>query len=143
MTDPEEAARFASLGGVQALAVSVGNVHSLGAGKADLDLQRLEAIHAVVPVPLVLHGGTGIPPELIPEAAARGVAKINYGLRMKLLYLEAMKESLDRLPRSPDIHELVGGRAEHDILGRAQRRVRDLLVSLMEAYRSAGRAGSA
>jgi ketose-bisphosphate aldolase len=142
MTDPEEAARFVARCGVQALAVSVGSVHSLAAGGAALDLQRLEAIHAAVPVPLVLHGGTGIPLELIPQAAARGVAKVNYGMRMKLQFLEGMKTALNGLPPNPDIHAVVGSRQGSDVLGRAQARVRELLENLMRAYGSAGRADS-
>jgi len=140
MTDPEEAERFVRQSGVQALAVSVGSVHSLAAGGAALDLERLAAIHAVVPVPLVLHGGTGIPPQLVPKAAARGVAKVNYGMKMKLAYLDGMRTALAGAPPNPDVHALVGGRHQTDVLGRAQARVRELLVSLMRAYGSAGRA---
>ncbi len=140
MTDPEEAARFVHLSGVQALAVSVGSVHSMAAGGAALDLQRLGAIHAAVPVPLVLHGGTGIPPELVPEAAARGVAKVNYGMKMKRVYLDGMRAALAGAPPDPDVHALVGGRHDTDVLGRAQARVRELLVGLMRAYGSAGKA---
>ena len=50
------------------LAVSVGNVHIHVSGEVDLDLDRLAAIHRRVPVPLVLHGGTGITASSLQEA---------------------------------------------------------------------------
>ena len=59
-TDPALAERFVSETGVDLLAVSAGNVHIHVSGEQDLDLDRLTAIHKRVPVPLVLHGGTGI-----------------------------------------------------------------------------------
>ena len=59
-TDPEAAAAFVAATGVDLLAVSVGNVHIKIDGSAGLDLDRLAAIRRRVPVPLVLHGGTGI-----------------------------------------------------------------------------------
>ena len=59
-TDPVQAAAFVSATGVDLLAVSVGNVHIKTTGEAGLDLALLEQIHHRVPVPLVLHGGTGI-----------------------------------------------------------------------------------
>src|SRR5579859_1655323 len=86
VTDPAQAAQFAQTTGVDALAVSVGNVHLLSNGAALLDLDRLARIHQTVQLPLVLHGGTGIPAEAIQPAIARGVAKINYGTRLKQVF---------------------------------------------------------
>lgn len=77
MTDPEEAARFVAETGVDALAVAIGNAHGFYKKAPRLDFQRLTKIAEKVPVPLVLHGGTGIPHEAIREAIKRGIAKIN------------------------------------------------------------------
>ena len=90
MTDPELAGRFVRATGVDLLAVSVGNVHVLLRGERELDLERLAQIHEQVSVPLVLHGGTGIPGLALQEAIQRGVAKVNYGTYLKQRYLKAV-----------------------------------------------------
>ena len=69
LTDPAEAASFVEATGVDCLAVSVGNVHLLAHGTATIDLDRLRAVHARVPVPLVIHGATSFPHEDIARAS--------------------------------------------------------------------------
>ena len=66
-TDPALAARFVTATGVDLLAVSVGNIHIKTSGEESLDLALLEEIHDRVPVPLVLHGGTGISARVAPR----------------------------------------------------------------------------
>jgi fructose/tagatose bisphosphate aldolase len=140
MTDPGDARRFVQETGVDALAVAAGSVHSMAGGAARIDLERLAAISAVVRVPLVLHGGSGIPPEAIRPAAARGVAKINYGLRMKRAFLEGLAAAAAGVPPDADIHDYIGAKTERDVMVRGQARVRDLVSGLMGLYGSAGRA---
>jgi tagatose 1,6-diphosphate aldolase GatY/KbaY len=77
LTDPAEAARFVELTGVDALAVSIGNAHGLYLRLPVFDFERLERIRAAVPVPLVLHGGSGTQPEYLRKAVALGMAKVN------------------------------------------------------------------
>ncbi|MDP2897680.1 MAG: class II fructose-bisphosphate aldolase [bacterium] len=77
MTDPEEAARFAAETGVDALAVAIGNAHGFYKAPPKLDFARLSRVAERVSIPLVLHGGTGIPDDAIREAIKHGVAKIN------------------------------------------------------------------
>jgi ketose-bisphosphate aldolase len=77
LTDPAEAARYAELTGVDALAVSIGNAHGIYTKLPVFDFERLEKIRRAVPVPLVLHGGSGTQPEYIRKAVALGMAKIN------------------------------------------------------------------
>jgi tagatose 1,6-diphosphate aldolase GatY/KbaY len=77
LTDPSEAARYAELTGVDALAVSIGNAHGIYTKLPVFDFERLEKIRRAVPVPLVLHGGSGTQPEYIKRAIALGMAKIN------------------------------------------------------------------
>jgi fructose-bisphosphate aldolase class II/tagatose 1,6-diphosphate aldolase GatY/KbaY len=74
--------------------VAVGNVHILTSGKRSLDLSALKKIHAVVKIPLVLHGGTGIPLELAPQCIRHGVAKVNFGTGLKQTYLAAIRNNL-------------------------------------------------
>ena len=89
-TDPVAAAEFVTVTEVDLLAVSVGNVHVRTSGEGGLDLRLLEQIHRRVPVPLVLHGGTGIAPESLREAIGLGVAKVNFGTYLKQRYLKAV-----------------------------------------------------
>jgi tagatose 1,6-diphosphate aldolase GatY/KbaY len=77
LTDPAQAARYAELTGVDALAVSIGNAHGIYTKLPVFDFERLEQIRRAVPVPLVLHGGSGTQPEYIRKAVALGMAKIN------------------------------------------------------------------
>lgn len=76
-TDPEKAQEFAELTGVDALAVSIGNVHGRYQGEANLDYQRLEQLNRSVPVPLVLHGTSGLKTTDLQRAVGLGIRKIN------------------------------------------------------------------
>ena len=77
LTEPAEAARYAELTGVDALAVSIGNAHGIYTRLPVFDFERLEAIRRSVPVPLVLHGGSGTQPEYLHRAVSLGMAKVN------------------------------------------------------------------
>ncbi len=77
LTDPADAARYAELTGVDALAVSIGNAHGIYTRLPVFDFERLEKIRQAVPVPLVLHGGSGTQPDYIQRAISLGMAKIN------------------------------------------------------------------
>ncbi len=93
LTDPEEARRMAEETGVDALAVSVGTAHGLYKRKPHLDFDRIAAIHARTPVPLVLHGGSDTPVELVRQAvrlAGGGVSKINIATDLEIAMLKAL-----------------------------------------------------
>jgi tagatose 1,6-diphosphate aldolase GatY/KbaY len=92
LTGPAEAARFVAETGVDALAVCVGNVHGHYRGEPRLDLARLAAIRQAVAVPLVLHGASGLPENLVREAIDRGVCKLNVNTELREAYLRALKE---------------------------------------------------
>jgi len=128
MTNPHEAARFVSETGIDALAVSVGNVHTLIDGQAAVDLERLAAIHQAVSVPLVIHGGTGFPDETIPEAIAQGVAKFNVGAVLKQAFLTGLTEAVSALPPRVSVHQVVGSRKESDVFQQAKARMREEVI---------------
>ena len=77
LTVPEEAAEFVRRTRINCLAVAIGTVHGDYKGKPELRLDRLEQIAAAVDVPLVLHGGSGTPHDLLRKAIGLGIAKIN------------------------------------------------------------------
>jgi ketose-bisphosphate aldolase len=128
LTDPDEAARFVRETGIDALAVSVGNVHTLTDGQALVDLERLAAIHQAVPVPLVIHGGTGFPENAIADAIALGVAKFNIGSVLKQAFLEGLREAITNLPSQIAIHQVMGSRKEDDVLQQGKARMREEVI---------------
>ncbi|MFI5378500.1 MAG: ketose-bisphosphate aldolase [Tepidisphaerales bacterium] len=77
LTEPADAARYAEMTGVDALAVSIGNAHGLYTRLPVFDFDRLQKIRNAVGVPLVLHGGSGTQPEYVRKAVGLGMAKIN------------------------------------------------------------------
>ncbi len=93
-TDPAEAVEFMKRTGVDALAVSVGTVHGLYKGKPTLDLERLARIAMDVHAPLVLHGGSGVPEDLIRKAIGLGVAKLNINTEMSIAGVNAVRAFL-------------------------------------------------
>lgn len=78
-TDPDLAKDFVEKTGCDVLAIAFGSAHGNYVREPKLDMERLKAIHAKVPVPVVLHGGTGIPDAQIKEAVRLGIRKLNVG----------------------------------------------------------------
>ena len=139
-TDPEAARAFVSATRVDALGVAVGNVHILTSGKRTLDLAALARVQAAVEIPLVLHGGTGIPLDLAPRCIQLGVAKVNFGTGLKQAYLAAIGEKLGKykVPMSP--HPFLGMGGGNDLLVAGREAVKTEVVKLLRAYGSAGKA---
>lgn len=94
LTDPEQARAFVLETGVDALAVCIGNVHGRYASEPHLDLSRLRAIRAVIDIPLVLHGASGLPDGLVQQTIALGVTKFNVNTELREAYLTALRTSL-------------------------------------------------
>ena len=102
-TDPGEAARFAEATGVDALAVSVGNVHLKTEADAAIDWDALRAIEARVGVPLVLHGASGIAPaDRARIARETSVAKFNVGTELRQVFGAALRDTLGAHPERFD-----------------------------------------
>jgi fructose-bisphosphate aldolase class II/tagatose 1,6-diphosphate aldolase GatY/KbaY len=94
-TDPEQAAEFAARTGVDALAVAVGNVHGFTAEPVRLDLDRLRTIASRTPVPLVLHGASGLADADVLGAVAAGVVKVNLNAELRRAHVDALRAALD------------------------------------------------
>lgn len=114
-TDPDEAAKFARESGVDAMAISVGNVHLQQNKEGGLDEPRIRAIEAVTEVPLVIHGGSGVP---VAQRTALGrgskICKFNIGTELRMAFGEALRESVtkdasrfDRVQLLQDTHDPV------------------------------------
>jgi ketose-bisphosphate aldolase len=139
-TTPEAARAFVEETGIDALGVAVGNVHILTKGNLPLDLPALAGIASAVSVPLVLHGGTGIPLEEAGRAVQLGVAKVNFGTGLKQAYLKALREKLNRYREPMSPHPFIGMGGEDDILVAGREAVKGKCRELLRAYGSAGKA---
>ena len=101
-TDPLEAKEFVQRTGVDSLAIAIGTAHGLYKGEPKLDLDRLSEIRKVVDIPLVLHGGSGIPDEKIKESIKRGICKVNYATELRIAYTNGVTKYLKENPDTID-----------------------------------------
>ena len=98
-TDPADAARFAAETGVDAMAVSVGNVHLQQEKAAHIDIDADKTIEAATNVPLVIHGASGVPVEMRTRLArTSSVCKFNIGTELRMAFGAALREAVNRDP---------------------------------------------
>lgn len=96
-TDPEEAATFARETSVDAMAISVGNVHLQQNKEGGLDEERIRAIDAVTDVPLVIHGGSGVPVEQRKKLAREtSICKFNIGTELRMAFGHALRTAVNK-----------------------------------------------
>ncbi|MGW2962557.1 class II fructose-bisphosphate aldolase [Streptomyces sp. NPDC001220] len=101
-TDPEEARAFVAGTGVDALAVAIGSAHAMTTRTAALDRDLLARLSAAVPVPLVLHGSSGVPDDGLVAAVAGGIAKVNVGTALNMAMTAAIRGFLADHPEAVD-----------------------------------------
>ena len=101
-TVPAEAAEFAARTGVDSLAVAIGTAHGVYKGIPKLDLDRISHIRQLVEVPLVLHGSSGVPDDIVRACIARGMCKVNYATDLRIAYTEGVREFLQANPDTYD-----------------------------------------
>ncbi|MCF6523767.1 class II fructose-bisphosphate aldolase [Streptomyces sp. JJ36] len=99
-TDPAEAARFVGGTGVDALAVAVGSSHAMTERTARLDHRLIGALRRALPVPLVLHGSSGVPDGELRAAVEAGMVKVNIGTALGIAFTGAVR---DRLAADPAV----------------------------------------
>jgi ketose-bisphosphate aldolase len=93
-TQPDDAAKFIKSTHVNSLAVAVGSAHGFYKYTPKLDIELLSRINKAIPTPLVLHGSSGIPDDIIREAIASGICKINLATETKNTFMLALRERL-------------------------------------------------
>jgi tagatose 1,6-diphosphate aldolase GatY/KbaY len=93
-TQPEEAAKFVELTGIDALAIAIGSAHGFYKEKPNLRIDILTEIQEVTPVVLVLHGSSGIPCEMLKDAVSHGITKINLATEIKDAFMKTLKSHL-------------------------------------------------
>jgi fructose-bisphosphate aldolase, class II len=94
-TDPDEARSFVAATGVDALAVAVGSSHAMTDRTAGLDHDLIQTLRAALPVPLVLHGSSGVPDHELRQAVRGGMVKINVGTALNIAFTGAVRASMD------------------------------------------------
>jgi fructose-bisphosphate aldolase class II len=107
-TDPDEAAAYVAATGVHALAVAVGSSHAMLTRDAVLDNELIRKIHAAVPVPLVLHGSSGVPDEGLAEAVAAGMTKVNIATHLNKALTAAVRDRLGADEKLVDPRKYLG-----------------------------------
>lgn len=108
LADPDDCARFVEQTGVHTLAPAIGTAHGLYRGEPRIDFERISRIAAKVDVPLVLHGGSGIPEEQLKRCISLGMAKINVATELRIVFTEAIRSVLLQHPEENDPRKYMG-----------------------------------
>ncbi|MGL4417774.1 MAG: tagatose bisphosphate family class II aldolase [Plesiomonas shigelloides] len=101
-TDPASAAEFVRRTGIDSLAVAIGTAHGLYKAEPRLDFARLEKIRERVDIPLVLHGASGVPDEMVRRCIDLGVCKVNVATELKIAFADAVKKHFAENPSAND-----------------------------------------
>jgi ketose-bisphosphate aldolase len=112
MTDPAQASEFVRETGVDSLAVAIGNAHGIYSGEPRLDFERLAELARRVPVPLVLHGASGISDDALNRCIELGIRKINVNTEVRVALFEALAEALQAGVKGYDLTRLFGAAVE-------------------------------
>lgn len=94
-TDPDEALDFATRTGVDIFAVAIGTAHGFYKGEPKLNFELLAKLREVIEVPLVLHGGSGIPDEMIRRTIELGISKVNFATELRAAMTKAVRAALE------------------------------------------------
>lgn len=101
-TDPDEAVRFVKETGVSSLAIGVGTAHGIYASTPKLNVELISVMRKLLPVPLVLHGSSGLDDTVIRDCIARGISKVNIATDLRIAYTQAVREILQNDPKCFD-----------------------------------------
>ena len=101
-TNPDDAVKFVKATNIDSLAVAIGTAHGLYKGEPKLDFDRLVEIRKKVDVPLVLHGASDVPDELVKKAIKLGICKVNVATDLKIPFSNAVKKYFKENPDAND-----------------------------------------
>ena len=93
---------------IDSLAPALGSVHGFYKGEPNLDFETMELINNNLPIPLVLHGGTGIPNDKIAKAISCGISKININTDLQVVWTKAVREFLNTDEKAYDPRKVIG-----------------------------------
>ena len=102
-TEPAEAAMFATHSGVDAMAISVGNLHLQQDHNSGLDIEAIRSIEIATGIPLVIHGGSGVPlAQRSLLARTSNICKFNIGTELRMAFAKALRTAVNRDPNRFD-----------------------------------------
>lgn len=107
-TQPGEAKEFVAATGVDALAVAVGTSHAMAERRTTVDLELISALRDAVPVPLVLHGSSGVADDELRRAVQAGMTKINIATHLNHVFTDSVRETLASKPDLIDSRRYLG-----------------------------------
>ncbi len=98
-TDPQQALEFVQKTGIDSLAIAIGTAHGIYAQTPVLDKNRLKEIRALVDIPLVLHGASGLANQDMIDCVKLGICKINFATELRIAYSDGVKECMKEDPK--------------------------------------------
>jgi fructose-bisphosphate aldolase class II len=131
LAKPEEAIRFYEETGVDCLAIAVGTAHGMYKGEPNIRYDIIEAVASKIPVPIVLHGGSGVPDESIRRAIAAGVGKINVNTENQVACTNTIRDIFAKDAKVYDPRKY---------LGPAREAMKEVVKSKMQLFGSVNQA---
>ena len=104
----EDAVMLAQKTGIDSLAPALGSVHGIYKGEPKLDFERMLKIKELTNLPLVLHGGSGIPDEMIKKAISCGICKLNINTELQMAWAKGVREKLNNDSTVYDPRKIIG-----------------------------------
>ena len=143
LTTPEEAVRFLRDTDVDMMALAIGTTHGLFKGRPRIAHDRIEQIAAQASIPLVMHGGTGVPDEDVRKAVSLGIAKINIDTQIRVAFYDAVIERVHAVEKEFAETDAAGGVRKYDvrkILAPSRDSMQKAVMDRMVVFGSAGKA---
>ncbi len=139
LTDVDTAVDFVARTNVDCLAVSVGSVHFVTGGYTPrLQMSRIAELAEALTVPLVLHGGSGVPADQLRAAIEAGISKVNIGTRLKQVFGDGLTQGLAHAVSDPNI--TYGSRLAGDAMTAAAQALTYEVRRYMQIFGSSGKA---
>lgn len=129
--DPNECLELVKLSGIDCLAPALGSVHGPYKGEPNLGFKEMEQICKTIGLPLVLHGGTGIPTEQIKKSISLGTAKINVNTENQMAFTSAVREVLNT---NPDVYD------PRKYMGPGREAIKETVIGKIREFGSSGKA---
>lgn len=131
VADPQDAIRLYEATGIDAIAVAVGNAHGMYKTIPNIRVDIVAAVAGAIPIPVVLHGGSGTPDEIVRKAIAAGCGKINISTESQIAFTSTLHSVLEAQPALPDSRKC---------LGPAREAIRRIVVGKMRLFDVSGKA---
>jgi ketose-bisphosphate aldolase len=127
----DKAVAFIRSTGIDSFAPAIGTAHGVYKGVPKINFERVSQIVAAEPIPLVVHGGTGLSEETFQELIRRGAPKVNISTQLKITFADAFRTYLEQKPTEYDPLKLIGG---------VKKKLVEQVACFMKTFGSTGKA---